>query len=415
MKILLVHICFSETFQSGINPIVFKTYEKLNNEGHEVFIFATDMEPYCVKDYKYSKYFIKSTPFVNQDKNKFVHIKLLLKSMFNKEAQSKLAKMLDDIKPDLVHIHTTLDISFSILKPIKKRNIPIIYTFHDMGLLCPASLYSNKISNCNLCKKYNTLPCFTKKCVNGSFLKSLIISFKSIIERFSGALKDIDLYLTVSNASKEYAVSMGIDKNKIEVLPNFINKDLMNNAVPNYSKDTKYFLYAGGTNQIKGIYTLLETIKQIPRDIEFHIAGGGDYTTVKDFAKKYNLDNIKFLGHLTREQIQEEYKNCISVIMPSEWFETFGMINIEAAIYGKPSISSNIGGLPEVVDNTKTGLIFEPANIEQLKECILKYWNDRNLVIEHGKNARKKVLSKYNEDLYYNKLYNLYKEVLNGR
>ena len=143
MKILLVHICFSETFQSGINPIVFKTYEKLNNEGHEVFIFATDMEPYCVKDYKYSKYFIKSTPFVNQDKNKFVHIKLLLKSMFNKEAQSKLAKMLDDIKPDLVHIHTTLDISFSILKPIKKRNIPIIYTFHDMGLF-PKNLVTEK-------------------------------------------------------------------------------------------------------------------------------------------------------------------------------------------------------------------------------------------------------------------------------
>ena len=110
--------------------------------------------------------------------------------------------------------------------------------------------------------------------------------------------------------------------------------------------------------------------------------------------------------------MQEEYKNCIAVIMPSEIFETFGMVNIEAAIYGKPSISSNIGGLPDVVEDGKTGQIFEPKNVKQLKECILKYWNNRDLAIEHGKNAREKALTQYNEDLYFEKLMKIYEEVL---
>ena len=115
----------------------------------------------------------------------------------------------------------------------------------------------------------------------------------------------------------------------------------------------------------------------------------------------------------TKEQMQDEYKNCISVIMPSECFETFGMINIEAAIWGKPSISSNIGGLPDVVEHNKTGLIFEPTNIEQLQESILKYWKERDLAIEHGKNAREKALREYNEDKYFKKLIKIYEDLIN--
>lgn len=408
MKILLIHVCFSESFQTGINPIVFGTYETLKKQGHEVYIFAGDAKPYYDESYEYSKYFTKSATAIPK-KNKLTHLKVLLNSSYNIQARKNLEKMLNEIKPDIVHIHTTLDISFSVLKPIKKRKIPVIYTFHDTGLLCPA-LFNTDTINCIKCKGFNVLPCTIQKCVNGSFIKSICFSFKALMERYLGAFRDIDRYITVSEATKNCLSNYNIDEKKINVLPNFISKNLM--VSPSENQESKYFFYAGGIHKIKGIYTLLKAIKYLPKEIEFHIAGTGNYDDLKNFIEDNKLNNIKFLGQLTKEQMQEEYKNCISVIMPSEWFETFGMINVEAAIYAKPSISSNIGGLSEVVENNKTGLIFEPKNVEQLKECILKYWNNRELVIEHGKNAREKVLREYNEDVYFEKLLKIYEDVL---
>lgn len=414
MRILLVNISFSYKFQSGINPVLFRTYEILKEQGHDVYIFSDDIRPFYDENYKYTNYFCKATPFLTKQ-NTITDLKLIIKSIYNKEAEIKISKLLKEIKPDLVHIHSTLDLSFSILKPIKEKKIPIIYTFHDMSLLCPASLYSKNTENCNLCKGYNLFSCIKKKCVNGKYLISSIIAMKGIAERYLGALKDIDLYLTVSDASKNYAVNMNIDENKIKVLPNFINKEIMNNSIPDYSKNTKYFLYAGGSSKIKGIDTLLNTIKQLPENIEFHLAGIGNFKDINDFIIRNKLKNIKIKGQLSFKELQEEYKNCIAVIIPSEWFETFGMINIEAAVYGKPSISSDMGGLPEVVENNKTGLIFEAGNIESLKECILKYWNNRDLVIEHGKNANEKVKKVYCEDRYFKELKKIYEDVLNNK
>ena len=56
------------------------------------------------------------------------------------------------------------------------------------------------------------------------------------------------------------------------------------------------------------------------------------------YAKENNLDNVKFLGFKNREEIKEAYQNCIATIVPSNWFEIFGMINIESFINGKPVI-----------------------------------------------------------------------------
>ena len=88
------------------------------------------------------------------------------------------------------------------------------------------------------------------------------------------------------------------------------------------------------------------------------------------------------------------------------------MTNIESFINGKPVIASNIGGIPEIIEHNVNGLLFEPANIEQLKECIIKYYNNPKLVIEHGKNAYQKAITEYTEEKYYNKLIDVYNNVL---
>ena len=202
------------------------------------------------------------------------------------------------------------------------------------------------------------------------------------------------------------------DSNNIISIPNFLDRD-MYNTVPNYN-NRGYFLYAGRLVKHKGVQYLLQAMKELPRNIEIHIAGTGEFESeLKHYKNEYNLNNVKFLGHLTREQLFNEYQNCIATLVASNWFEIFGLVNIESFINGKPVIASNIGGIPEIVEHNVNGLLFEPANIDQLKNCIMTYWNNPELVVQHGKNGYQKARNNYSEDRYYEQIIKIYQHVIN--
>ena len=129
-------------------------------------------------------------------------------------------------------------------------------------------------------------------------------------------------------------------------------------------------------------------------------------------AKENNLDNVEFVGFKNREEIKEYYQNCIATILSCNWFENFPTTNMESFINGKPVIASNIGGIPEQLEHNKTGLLFEPANVEHLKECILTYWNNHELVKKHGLNGYEKAKNQYTEKRYYKELMQVYETIL---
>lgn len=410
MKILLVHIYFTNEYNSGINQIAYSSYDNLTKLGNEVYFFSINYKPYYDEEYKFSNFFV-DTPV--KTGNKFYDfITHYITQLYNVDAENKMKELLDEIKPDIVHIHSIWSLSYSIINPIRKMGIPIIYTAHDISAFCPAAFYIGT-KFCNECKGLNTLPCVQKKCIKNVKWRSLYFSIKAFIERLCNSQK-LDYYLTVSENTKKYIENSGVSSEKIKVLPNFIANDYVENAA-NTMRNYEYFLYAGGNDKNKGIYTILEVAKLLPKELKIHLVGSRFDEKFEKYIFENNINNVVVIGKLSKEQMQEEYKNCISVIMPSEWFETFGMITIEAAVYSKPSIGSNIGGIPNVIDNNITGQLFEPKNVNQLKECILNYWNNRELAIEHGKNAREKALREYSEDKYFEELIKIYNNVINNK
>ena len=149
------------------------TYNVLKHRGHEVYYFALDKKPY-LENKPWVKYFPKYY-------NHFVP-----QYFWNIEAQYNLKRMLEDIKPDIVHLHIAVQLSYSIFKPIFAQNIPVVYTVHDTGILCPAGLardYHNKII-CKKCKCLNTLPCVINNCIaSKKRLSSFNVAFKNFLEK----------------------------------------------------------------------------------------------------------------------------------------------------------------------------------------------------------------------------------------
>ena len=408
-KVLYINAGFSNN--SGADIIAVNTFDMFNKGNYESALFSR--KGTYDDNYKYTKYFL-------EDK-KPVTIKEKLYYFYNLEAQKNIEFVLDDFKPDIIHIHSIFAqyLTYSVLAPCINRKIPIIMTMHDAYLVCPTTkLMKNDAEFCSkkLCKGYNKFNCLFNNC-RKNHLKSFYSSLSAFINKLTGYDKQIAKFITPSDALRNLMIENNNDitPDKIITINNFLSNEEFGNTKPNYT-NKGYFLYIGRLSHEKGVQYLLEAIKDLPRDIEFHIVGKGpEEDKLKEYAEENHLDNVKFLGHKSREEIKEEYQNCISTILPCNWFENFPTTNMESFINGKPVIASNIGGIPEQVEHNKTGLLFEPANVEQLKECILKYWNNPDLVIQHGKNGYEKAKIQYSEERYYNELVNLYNEVLEKR
>jgi glycosyltransferase involved in cell wall biosynthesis len=122
--------------------------------------------------------------------------------------------------------------------------------------------------------------------------------------------------------------------------------------------------------------------------------------------------NIEFLGYKAGEELKDEIKKAMFVILPSEWYENNPRTIIEGFALGKPAIGARIGGIPELVKDDETGLTFEPWNADDLKRVISQLQENPSEVSRMGKNARNMVDEELNPAVHYEKLMDIYKQVL---
>lgn len=402
MKILYINEFFTEASKTGANIVAYLTYFCMKKHNFKAYFFANNSRPF-LEDQIINDYFPPSYGFNS--------LGYRLNCLYNFTSKSKLEKVLDIIKPEIVHIHAIEEISYSILSSLHKRKIPYVITIHDASFACP--VMGCKKQFCTLCSN-SIINCIKNKCSRNNYFCSTYMGVKFRLNKYLlKKFKPAHLIIP-SKTLADYIKLTKFDNNvPMTILPNCLD-NIFNNIVPSYT-NKQYYLFVGSLLDVKGVNILLNAVKNMPKDIYFHIVGDGkDKNKYTKFLNENGLNNVKILGELNRQQLIQEYQNCIALIVPSNLFEIFGMINIEAFINGKPVIASNIGGIPEIVEHNKNGLLFEPGNIEELKECILKYWNNREMAIEHGKNGYKKAITKYTENVYYQKLIQIYKDVVDG-
>ena len=126
------------------------------------------------------------------------------------------------------------------------------------------------------------------------------------------------------------------------------------------------------------------------------------------YAKDKKINNVVFEGYRTGEDLKNLFRNAAFLLLPSEWYENAPMTVLEAFAYGKPVVGSDIGGIPEMVVEGKTGLLFKPGDYKELREKIDYLVSSPSMIVEMGKEARKKVEEEYNADVHYQSLMEVY-------
>ena len=398
MKVLLVNKFFY--LKGGAERVFFQEREFLLKSGITVIDFSMSHQENFASPY--SSYFVSFVDYyTNNLKEK---LKYGLKFIYSFEAKKKITSLIKKEKPYITHLHNIHhQLTPSIIHPLKNHGIKVILTLHDGKLICPIYLMLNKeMKPCLECQgKYFYKP-FLKNCA-GSKLRNFLLMLEAYWHKFFKSYDKVDLFIAPSQFLAD-VISKRIPREKIVVLRNGID---LNEYKPT-SEDEGYVLYFGRLSKEKGIETLLKAHQDITKEIPLKIVGTGPMEA--ELKAKY--PETEFLGYQTGEKLKSLVAKASFVVVPSECYENCSMAVLEAMALGKPIIASRIGGLPEQIEDGKTGFLFEMGNVEELREKIIYLWRDKELKIEMGKEARKKAEEKFSLEKHCEELLQIYKKLL---
>ena len=403
MRVLLVNKFHWN--KGGSEKYYFELGELLKQHGHEVAYFSMEDEKNIKTENK--EYFVPKFDLNNSSKLKALDV------IYNKENEKIMEKALDEFKPDVVHLNNfQRQLSASIIKPIKKRNIPIVFTAHDVQAICPAiTMMDNDKNPCELCMKGKYINCIKKSCNKGSKLKSALGAIEGYYYRNHKIYTDkIDYIITPSEFYRTKFIEDGISPNKIQAIHNSIEMNDYNVK----TQDDGYALYFGRLSKEKGILNLINAFAKCNKG-NLYIAGEGpEKENIEKIIKENNLeDRVKLLGFLNKEQMTDATRKCKFVVVPSIWYENCPYSVLETLAIGKPIIGSNMGGIPELVIDNENGFIYN--TVDELTEKMNTLFENKELVNQFSKKSKELAKQNYDREVYYNKLKQIYDKVIKER
>lgn len=397
MRILIVNKFLFPN--GGSETYIFKIGSQLQKMGHEVQYFGMEHEGRIVGNHAES--YTSNMDFHGKGIQKLLYP---FRIIYSGEARKKIRVVLEDFKPDVVHLNNfNFQITPSIIYEIRKwekavkKKVSIVYTAHDYQWVCPNHLLTIPATGelCFRCAGGKYGECTKNKCIHNSTLRSLLGTLEARLYHSLHTYQMVDKIICPSKFMEEKLGSNPLLAGKLETLYNFLDGEKYKAA-----KKKDYILYFGRFSEEKGVRTLLKVCNDL-KEIPFLFAGTG--ALEEDISHYKNITNVGFLKGNELKRIIGEAR---FTIFPSECNENCPFSVMESQWYGTPVIAADVGGVPELVKNGYTGELFTAGKEEELKEKVLKLWENRELCEEYTRNCSD--LSFDSVEAYCNKLLKIY-------
>lgn len=407
MRILQINNCHYR--RGGADVVYLNTGELLQKNGNEVFYFSQKNANNNFANT--ADFFVDEVSFF--DKSLLQKMRFVPKFFNSSEAKIKLNQLLDAIKPDIAHIHLYKGVlTSSILSKLKQRKIPVVITLHDFGLLCPHNIFlDGKMNLCMRCVNGTPLNCIIHKCNRNNLVLSAFSSFEFIYQsNLFPFQKYFNTIISVSNFSRSVHLESRKIKKSFYKLYNFF-PDLNNITLQN--EKGIYFLYFGRLSEEKGVATLLKAWRMKPRKRKLILVGTGEIYEL--LLREVIPSDIELAGFKSGKELEQIIGNAYFSIVPSEVYENNPLTIIESYAFGKPVIGANVGGIPEIIKNGKTGFLFEMKNADDLSEkiALAEEMNDIDYSV-FSNNARKFAEANFSPEKHYSELMKIYMETIDN-
>ena len=290
-------------------------------------------------------------------------VRVAIRTVWSTESYQIVRQKLTENSYNIVHVQNFFPlISPSVYYAANKQGVPIIQTLRNYRLLCANSYFFRDQKVCEDCLgKMIPWPGVVHGCYRDSKLGSLVVVTMQTLHRaISTWKKMVNLYITLTDFTRQKFIQAGLPADKIVVKPNFVYPD------PGMGEGNgNYAIFIGRLSPEKGLDTLLAAWQLLGGKIPLKIIGDGPLSNqVREAVTK--LPYVKWLGRLPIQEVYTLIGEAKFLIFPSQWYETFGRVAIEAFAKGTPVIASNLGNMSSMIESGRTGFHFSPGDPNDL-------------------------------------------------
>lgn len=330
-------------------------------------------------------------------------------AIWNEKAYHRLKEAIRMYSPDIAHVHNTFPLaSPAVIHAIKNEGIPLIMTLRNYRLLCVNALFFRNGQVCEACLRHIPWRGALHGCYRDSKSASAVVFGMVGLHRTIDTWGLVDRFVALTEFARKKFIEGGFPEEKIVIKPNFVYPD------PGIGGGKGgYALYVGRLSPEKGVRTLLKAWKLLQGTIPLKMVGEGPLAEEINQAA-HELQGVEWLGRKSPEEVYALMGEAAFLIFPSEWYETFGRVAIEAFAKGTPVIASALGAVGEVTDHGRTGLHFRPGDPEDLADKVEWLLSHPQELARMRKEARAEYEAKYTAERNYEQLIVIYQKVLEG-
>lgn len=269
----------------------------------------------------------------------FDRIKVAFGLFYSPKVDKELSKIIKEFRPNIAHFHNIFPLIGATAYHVCKRyKIPVVQHIHNYRFVCPkANLYRNG-AICELCPaKKNLLPSIFYGCYHESRIASIFFVAAYYYHKLAGSYQLINKYIFPSLfTQKYYQTILKLKKEQIKYLPYFV-EEIPQNLVRPKQAPKKYYLYVGRLVQEKGILKLLKFFKNTNKKL---VVIGDGPLRIKIYKEYKKNKNIVFIPYSNKKTVFSYLKYCVSLFIPSEWYEVLPLVYLEAIQLNKKVILS---------------------------------------------------------------------------
>jgi glycosyltransferase involved in cell wall biosynthesis len=394
VKILLVNDYAMEGYGSELQMLALR--DGLRQRGHDVRIFSSN-----------ARLVQKGDILADYQCPGTLSRLLTLLQTANPWAYWKLRRVLREFRPDVVHVKIFLTQLSPLILPLLK-NIPSLYQVDILRPVCPMN--TKVLPDGTLCKFRAGTACYHTRCLP---MRSLLPQMLELWlwRRWRGSF---DRIIAVSHAVRRYLVADGIEP--VDVIWDPVS--FRPPRPPLSSPPTVAF--AGRLVREKGIEILIKAFEKvlihIPEARLILVGEGKQESYLRKLIADLGIgSNVTMTGYLRRPALERLFDSAWVQIVPSIWVEAQGSVATEAMIRGTAIVASRIGGLAEIVQHGRTGLLVPPGDVDALAEALKQILQNRELAEQMGQAGREYALAHFNRERYIDKILQIYELMISEK
>lgn len=403
MRIVLAHKFYRDV--GGTEEFVRQVTRLLESGGHEVVPFAMAHPDNWPSPYE--KYFVPEIDYRKSERGLAAARRALgtiPRMFYSPDARRRFGALLRDVRPDIVHIQGIYhQISPSILYEASGAGLPIVQTVTDYKLVCPAtSLVNGKThATCTKCLPRLYLNAVRDRCQDGSLSRSALVAAEmwlhhTVLQVYE---KKISYFLVENPIRGRLLAAGGIPAAKIVEIPQPFDASTTRSLPFPARSDRARFLYFGRLDDDKGVDVLVEAMRSVDADLD--VVGHGEVEQdLRRLAADLPAGNVTFLGPIFGRDLEPYLERSIATVLPSRQMEGTPYAVMQSFASGRAVVATNVGALPDVIDDGRSGLIVPINDPIALAGALSRLVADRDEAARMGAAGRAVVLDRYEPKRY---------------